>query len=431
MHRRTFLQKTAHSLAAFAGLSTLPLQHASRPRLSHGGKKVAAQDRAFWQKVRDQFPLTRERIYLNTGGLGPSPYVVIDTVRRRTEELERISESGHSHALWQQVKSSCARLLGCSADELALTRNATEGINIVCNGLPLRPGDEVITSTHEHVGNTLTWLARQKNDGIRIRTFEPSMHSAAENLQRIEALITPKTRVLSLMHVSTATGHILPLREIGELARVHNLWFFLDGAQAAGMLPVNLHEIGCHAWATSGHKWLLGPKGTGLLFVRKDMLDTIAAKWIGAYSNTGAFDMRSGEFHLHPTAQRYEYGTVNTALVAGLGAAVDFVLDIGQENIWRHNRALARRLQKGLYDLGCDDLSARYDSGRSAMVTFRLPGFPRNELQRFLAEKHKLRTRGIYEGGLEGIRISLHLFNSFEEVDVILTAIDRAKNRKG
>ncbi len=428
MHRRRFLQTTLRGFAGIAGLNALPLRTRRWP--AHGGKPVSPEDTAFWQQVRNQFPLTRKRIYLNTGGLGPSPYPVIDTVRRKTDTLERISESGHTHALWQEVKSSCARLLGCSPEELAFTRNTTEGINIVCHGLPLEAGDEVITSTHEHVGNTLAWLLRQKKDGIRIRTFEPSMLSAQENIQRIEKLITPRTRVLSLMHVSTATGHVLPLRTIGELAKQHKLWFFVDGAQAAGMLPVDLAEIGCHAWATSGHKWMLGPKGTGLLYVRKDMLDTISAQWIGAYSNSGTFDIRTGEFHLHPSAQRYEYGTVNTALVAGLGAAARFLLDIGPENIWQHNLALANKLRAGLRGLGCEDLSAQYPEGSSAMVTFRVPGMARAEVQNLLASKHKLRTRGVYEGGLDGVRISLHLFNSFEEIDRIIEAVAAIKKHR-
>jgi L-cysteine/cystine lyase len=135
-------------------------------------------DERYWTLVREQFPLTRERIYLNTGGLGASPYVVIDAVVSRINELERISETGHSEELWAGVKQKAAMLLGCDAEELAYTRNATEGINIVCNGLPLKRGNEVITTTHEHVGNAVPWLARQNRDGIVLKLFEPSTQSA-------------------------------------------------------------------------------------------------------------------------------------------------------------------------------------------------------------------------------------------------------------
>ncbi len=429
MKRRKFLTASAQGLFAAPSLTVLAGENLARAAKLHvpHSSEIDPNDEKFWGQVREQFPLRRNRIYLNNGGLGPSPFPVIDTVQKMMGDLEEISETGHSAALWQKVKTSCAKILGCSSEELASTRNATEGINIVCNGLPLRSGDEIITSTHEHVGNTISWLARQKRDGVRVRVFEPSMISAQENLDRIEALISPKTRVLSVMHVSTATGQILPLKEIGEIAQKHNLWYFVDGAQSAGMTPVNLQEIGCHAFATSGHKWLLGPKGTGLLYVRKDMLDTIEAKWVGAYSNEGSFDMKTGEFHFHPSAQRYEYGTVNAPLFAGLGAAADFLLQIGIQNVWRRNLALTNKLKNGLQEVGVDYLSPRYKGGLGSMMTFRVPGVERAALQKFLAEKHKLRTRGIYEGGLDGVRISLHIYNSFAEIDQILAAVREAK----
>lgn len=430
MKRRHFLQKTTQGLGGLLALPLFAGAAANLPPLpALSGGAIDPRDETYWRLVRDHFPLTRDRIYLNNGGLGPSPYASIEALTRTIAELERICETGHTAELWQTIKTSCAAIMGCDPDEVAYTRNTTEGVNIVCNGLPLKKGDEIITSNHEHVGNTIAWLARWRRDGIRMRVFEPSMASAQENIDRIAKLITPKTRALSLMHISTATGQILPLREIGELARRHNLWYFVDGAQSVGMLPVDVHGIGCHAYATSGHKWLLGPKGTGLLYVRRDMLDTIQAKWVGAYSNTGDYDMRTGEFHYNPSAQRYEYGTVSVPLFVGLGAAVDFLLHIGMENVWARNHALATRLKAGLRTAGAEDLTPQYDTGYSSMITFRIPGVERPALQQFLADQHKLRTRGIYEGGLDGIRISLHIYNSFEEVDRILAAIDDATRK--
>lgn len=397
------------------------------PALPHvADHSIDAHDETFWAMVREHFPLTRERVYLNTGGLGASPYVVIETLRNKITELERICETGHSDELWHEIKSRAGHLLGCKAEELAYTRNATEGIAIVCNGLPLARGDEVITTTHEHVGNTLSWLARQKRDGIVIKTFEPSTRSAQENLERMQKLLTRRTRALSIPHITTSTGQILPVKQIGEWAAANKLWYFVDGAQAAGMLPLKLHEIGCHAYATSGHKWLLGPKGTGLLYVREDALDLIAAKYLGGYSNTGAFDMVSGAFQLHPTAQRYEYGTVSTPLFAGLGAALDFLLSIGMENVWRRDHALAAALKEGLNRLGVEVNSPQNPAEHSAIVTFTLPNMERGALQNFLAEKYKLRTRAIYEGGLNAIRISLHLYNSFADVGRVLEGVQAA-----
>lgn len=411
-------------LSAFAESS---LQF-NQPAISGAGRAIDPRDEAFWAMVREQFPLTRERIYLNTGGLGASPYVVIEAVKNKITELERICETGHSEELWHDIKSKAGQILGCKPEELAYMRNATEGIAIVCNGLPLKRGDEVITTTHEHVGNTLSWLARQKRDGIVMKAFEPSTQSAQENLERMQKLLTKRTRALSIPHITTSTGQILPVKQIGEWAAANKLWYFVDGAQAAGMLPMNLHEIGCHAYAASGHKWLLGPKGTGLLYVRADALDLIESKYLGGYSNTGEFDMRTGAFQFHPTAQRYEYGTVSSPLFAGLGAAMEFLLKIGMANIWRRDHAMASALKEGLLKLGVEVNSPQNPEEHSAIITFTLRNMERSKLQNFLAEKYQLRTRGIYEGGLDAIRISLHLYNSFAEVDKVLEAVQAAKS---
>ncbi len=409
-------------LSAFAESS---LQF-NQPAISGAGRAIDPRDEAFWAMVREQFPLTRERIYLNTGGLGASPYVVIEAVKNKITELERICETGHSEELWHDIKSKAGQILGCKPEELAYMRNATEGIAIVCNGLPLKRGDEVITTTHEHVGNTLSWLARQKRDGIVMKAFEPSTQSAQENLERMQKLLTKRTRALSIPHITTSTGQILPVKQIGEWAAANKLWYFVDGAQAAGMLPMNLHEIGCHAYAASGHKWLLGPKGTGLLYVRADALDLIESKYLGGYSNTGEFDMMTGAFQFHPTAQRYEYGTVSTPLFAGLGAAMEFLLKIGMENIWRRDHAMATALKEGLLKLGVEVNSPQNPEEHGAIITFTLRNMERSKLQNFLAEKYQLRTRGIYEGGLDAIRISLHLYNSFADVDKVLEGVQAA-----
>ena len=429
MKRRYFLKATGPSLA---GLLTLPAWSAAKteflPEIPPSVDDVDPHDEAFWSNVREHFPLTRDRVYLNTGGLGASPHVSIHALKSKIDELEEISETGHNDRLWHAIKSQAGRIMGCTPEEVAYTRNTTEGVNIVCNGLHLNRDDEVITSIHEHVGNTIAWLIRQKREGIVMKTFEPSMRSAQENIDRIEKLITKRTRALSISHVTTATGQVLPVKEIGALAKAHNLMYFIDGAQSAGMIPLDVHKIGCHAYATSGHKWLVGPKGTGLLYVQKDMLDKIDAKWVGAYSNSGDFDMVTGEVQLNPTAQRYEHGTVSVPLFVGLGASIEFLLGIGMTNIWRRVHAMGAALADGLSDLGVEVLSPPHPDEHSAMITFRLKNIGREKLQGFLAEKHNLRTRGIYEGGLDGIRISLHLYNSFEDVEKVIEAVQAAKD---
>ena len=379
----------------------------------------------FWEFVREQFPLSHERAYLNTGGLGASPYPVIDAVKGKMDELEKTCETGHSEALLDEIRKDAGVLLGCDADELAFTRNTTEGINIVANGLPLGRGDEVILTTQEHVANAFTWLALAKRDGIVIRQFEPSTHSDAENIDRLTRCITKRTRLISIPHALTTTGTVLPVAQIARIAAERKIWFFIDGAQTAGMLPFSLHEIGCDAYATSGHKWLLGPKETGLLYVRREMLDTIGAKFVGAYSG-GDFDLGKGIVSFNPAARRYEYGTVSVPLRVGLGAAVAFIRNIGIDRIWKRDRMLADALVAGLGTLpDIMLLSPARPEMRSAMVTIQHRTVSHEKLQAHL-DTYNLRTRSVTEGGLAALRISFHLYNTPGEVSRVLEALRTA-----
>ncbi|MGE5315905.1 MAG: aminotransferase class V-fold PLP-dependent enzyme [Acidobacteriota bacterium] len=431
MKRRTFFLSSATALAASQLLPNSALASAfasgagQPPALEKVSGAVAADDTRFWNMVRAQFPLTTDRIYLNTGGLGASPYAVIDAVKAKMDELEKVSETGHSEGLWKQIKTDAAALFHCDADEIAFTRNTTEGVNIIANGIALKKGDEVILTTQEHVGNAITWVEMQKKDGIVIRRFEPSTASAQENLDRLKKLITSRTRIIAIPHIVTTTGLIMPVKEIADLARSKNIFFLIDGAQSGGMIPIDLHAVGCDAYATSGHKWLMGPKETGLLYVRKAMLDTVRAKFIGAYSDNG-FDFDKGELTLHPSAQRYEYGTISVPLRVGLGAAFKFIDAIGMNNIWEHDRAMSSALFEGLKKEGSITVLSPADpSMRSAMITISHKTLSYTKLQEEL-NKFKLRTRVVTEGGLAALRLSLHCYNSFDDVETILKAVHAA-----
>jgi selenocysteine lyase/cysteine desulfurase len=423
--RRSDFFKTAIGAAAVAGLSGFTWRKNKAIRSEEVWPAIDPEDEQFWKFVRMQFPLTDERAYLNTGGLGASPYAVIDAVKAKMDELEKVGETGHSEELWKEVKTDAAQLFGCDATELAFTRNATEGINIVCNGLPLKRGDEMITTTHEHVGNAVPWLALLKREGIVINLFEPSTLSAQENVDRIEKLITKRTRLISVPHATTTTGQVLPIKAISALAKTKGIWLFVDGAQTAGMFPFSLHDLGCDAYATSGHKWMLGPKETGFLYVRKDMLDVVQPKTVGAYSGNG-FDLDKRTFDFTPSAQRYEYGTVSIPLRFGLGAAIRFLQKIGMENVWKRDQALSTRLFTGLKSIPyVTILSPESKMERSALVTFKHEKVPYGDLQRHL-DTYKLRTRGVGEGGVNALRISTHLYNMPEEVDRALEAVKSA-----
>jgi selenocysteine lyase/cysteine desulfurase len=423
MNRKEFMRTAATAVAGAAAFPLLSSSAAVHPPASWPAPDPA--DESFWKFVRGQFPLAADRAYLNTGGLGASPYAVINAVTAKMMELERIGETGHDDALWREIKTDAGALLGCDADELAFTRNTTEGVNIVANGLLLKSGDEIITTTQEHVGNALPWLALVRRTGAVLRLFEPSTVSQQENLDRIAALLSKRTRLISVPHAVTTTGVILPVREIAAMARTKSLWFFVDGAQTAGMFPFNLHEIGCDAYATSGHKWLLGPKETGLFYVRKAMLDQIDAKFIGAYSD-GGFDFLKGTFAFNPAAQRFEYGTVSVPLRVGLGAAIRFLQRIGMQNVWTRDRMLSSRLDSGLREIPrVQVLSPAEGSMRSAMITFAHRDIPHLKMQEYL-NTFNLRTRSVSEGGLAALRISTHIYNTPAEIDRVLEGVRTA-----
>jgi selenocysteine lyase/cysteine desulfurase len=356
--------------------------------------------------------------------LGASPFVVTETVKTKMDREETYPSAGHNADDWREIRAKCASLLGpgCRKEEIALTSTATEGINIVVNGLPLQRGDEVITSTHEHVALNVPLLNKMKTKGIAIRTFKPDLAAGGANLDRIESLITQQTRLIFISHNTCTTGQLFPVREIGAMAKSRGIWFALDGAQSLAHLPIDIKDIGADFYAASGHKWLLGPKRTGVLYLREDLLEILKPSIVGAYSDE-MNDMEKRLLKFHPTAQRYEFGTQNDALIYGLGKAVDFVSAIGLEAIWKHNRRLTELFYSGLQGIPeAEILSPAEEEYRSSMITFRLKGRDNSKISSSLTGK-RLRVRTVGEANIDGIRVSFHIYNNEREVQKLLEEI--------
>jgi selenocysteine lyase/cysteine desulfurase len=418
--RRTFLRRA--SLGA-AGLMAAPgLRAAAGP----GPVALPAYDErapeSFWAAVRDQFPLTRDLIYFNTGGLGPASLPALTRVEETTRKLQVRSE--HGHGLFAEARGVVARGLGAQPEEIAFVRNASEGNSIVAAGLKLDPGDEVIFETHAHPGGSFPWLNQQTLRGVTVRLFEPDSREPAGNVARIAALMTSRTRVVQVSHVTAPTGILMPVAEIAALCRGRGVWFHIDGAQSAGMLPFTLRETGCDSFATSGHKWLGGPLETGVLFVRRDRINEVAAAHVGAYS--GELDELPGELRIADTAMRYEYGTRNVAAALGLAEAVRFQERIGRARIAARIRGLADRVHAGLARLpGVEVLTPEAPALRAAMVTFRTAKIPYDQLFGRLLREHAMRTRPVTEQKLNALRVSTHLFNSPAECDALVAAVEK------
>ena len=408
-----------------AALGAASLGAWPRPAAAAGPPLPAFDEREsepFWAAVRAQYPLSPDLIYFNTGGLGPAPVPVLTKAADTTRQLQERSE--HGHALFEGARETVARFLGAEPAEVAFMRNATEGNATLAAGLALRPGDEVIFETHAHPGGSYPWLNEARRRGIVTRLFEPAPEDPGENLTRIAALVTPRTRVVQVSHITAPTGIVLPAAAIGRFCRERGLWFHLDAAQSVGMLPVNVRELGCDSLATSGHKWLGAPHETGVFFVRRERLEELAPPLVGAYS--GEVDFLPGELKLTPTAMRYEYGTRNAAAIVALAEAVRFQQQIGGARIASRGAALAERVRTGLARLpGVEILTPAAAAMRASLITFRTRPVPYDQLFSRLMKEHAMRCRPVSEQKLDALRVSTHVFNSPAECDALVAAVER------
>lgn len=422
LDRKTFLRRLgAGALGLFAArnLGAMDVEPESS-----GGMPVwdDADPESFWRQVRIQFPMTPERSYFNTGGLGPAPGRVLDMLTVASRQLQERVETGHD--FFAQARVIVADYFGVPPQEVCFTRNCTEGNCIVATGLELQAADEVILESHAHPGGSFPWLNRQRTDGIIVKTFEPDPLRAEGNVERIATLITPRTRVIQVSHITSPTGIILPVTAIAQLAQKHHAWFHVDGAQSAGMIPINLATLGCDSYATSGHKWIGGPHETGVLWIRGNKIKEIIPRQVGAYSSDDLNLNNPGLFQYTTGAHRYEYGTRNAASVLALAEATRFQNEIGRDRIAARGCALADRVRAGFEKIDSVEILTPTDPAmRGSILTFRSPKLAYGKIFERLLVDHHLRTRPVGEVGLDAIRISTHLFNSVEECDRLVDAL--------
>ena len=419
MKRKDFLKGTGALVGGLAVSRKLPAADLSgllQDAASHG-------DEFFWEVIRDQFVLDPGWTYLNFAGLGSSPLPVLNSLNDWLRAEEAAPSAGYDAKAWAAAKEKLASVLGpsCKPEELAFIGGATEGIAVIVHGLDLKKGDEVITSTHEHGAINSNLISRKMRDGIVIKTFEPDRVRALGNVDRIASLITPKTRLIVFSHVTCTTGQLFPVKEISQLAKSKGIWFALDGAQAPVCVPFDIAETGADFYACSAHKWLMGPKRTGFLYVRPGMIDAVRPL-IGGLAKMDVVKM---EAELNPTMQRFEYGTQNDALFYAMGKACDFVKTIGPERIFKRAHGLAEAFLAGLRTMpGVEILSPEEEAYRTCMVGFRMKNKSMNEVMDQLG-KDKIRARPVGEGGLNSVRISFFLCNKPSDVDLALTSVKR------
>ncbi len=286
--------------------------------------------------LRSQLPAVQTTGYFNSGSNGPIPtvaYEAADAVARGELEHGRITPGAYSdnRDRNRRVAAFAADIFGADADEIALTHSATEGLGTVLMGLTWDPGDEIVSTSEEHPGLLLPLALLARRSGV-VPRYANLGDGGSRVVEALAGQITSRTRVIALSHVLWSTGAVLPLREISELAREHELLVVVDGAQSAGQVPVDLHAMGIDAYAMAGQKWLCGPEATGLLYVRKDRFADIAP----TYARYGQFEP-SGYFLPAAGAMRYEIGEFYSAAVAAQEAVLRWLWDdVGFR--WAHER---------------------------------------------------------------------------------------------
>ncbi len=357
-------------------------------------------------------------VYLNTGTLGPCRRETVDESMRMWLELESLPVKFYgkfgAEELAEKTRTTAARFLGCDLSEIAITNNTTSGMNAIAQGLRLKSGDRILASNHEHGGGLHGWQYLAKYCGVVIDmiTIPPAENNADAIMHRIKDGIKKDTKVITVSHVFSSTGLRTPVAEISALARSKGILCIVDGAQAAGAIKVNVKELGCHAYATSGHKWLMGPKGTGLLYISKDARDLIRPMQFDASYNT----------------YNDTNGTMNLASILGLGKAIEYLESVGIGKVEEHNLALRNRLYWKLKQLdSLKIVSPPAGPLASPMLACVLPEkIDRKLFVKMLLDKHKLSIRPTHDPfGFNGIRFSMHIFNTQKEVDFAAEAVRR------
>ncbi len=411
--RRRFLGLLAGGIAAGASIPRPETGISPRARLDRLARAGQNDDEAFWQLVKRDFPATPGLAMMNAANLCPSPFVVIDTVTQLTRDVDA-DVSFHNRRkfgpLRNQTRQGLAAHLGADPSEIAITRNTSESNNTVVNGLTLGRGDEVVLWDQNHPTNNISWDVRAERMGFSVkRVATPADPKSADQLAAafVEAL-TPRTKILSFSHVSNVSGIHLPAQHLCRIARERGIMTLVDGAQTFGAIRVNLHDMGCDFYSGSAHKWFVGPKEAGVLYVREDRIADLWANDVGVGWRAA---IRSGA-----GARKFEnLGQRDDACVAATGTAAQFHATIGIDRIDKRVRTLASALITQLQDRipGVTFTTPLDPDLRAGVIVFGIPGVDPGELyDRLYTEFHIAGARRA-----TGVRLCPHLYNTMDEID--------------
>lgn len=422
LNRRQFLGAIAAPAAAAvatAALQPLGVQRALAAIAGYEGPPgEIARDESFWFEVQQAFTVDRSLINLNNGGVSPAPAIVQDAMKRHLD----YSNKAPVYTMWrilepqrEGVRLRLARRFGCDAAEIALTRNASEGLQICQFGFDLKPGDEVLTTTHDYPRMITTFKQRERREGIKLTQFSLPIpaEDADEVVRLFESHITPRTRLILMCHMINITGQILPVKQVVQMARAKGIPVIVDGAHSFEHFDFVLSDLDCDYFATSLHKWLFAPHGTGMLYVRKDKIKDL---WpMMAAPDTMDDDIRKYE----------EIGTHPAANYLAIAEALTFSQGIGPARkearmVYLRNRWAERLLQHDRIRLHTS-LKPGLACG---LATVQVDGIDSVELAGHLWKQHRIIVVGIKHDEFEGIRVTPNVYSTIEEIDRFCDAME-------
>lgn len=386
----------------------------------------AADDPDYWRKIRDQFALSKDKVFFNPGTVGAMPRVVVD---KMVEHLKYIAEnvadwgykddnkeefiSGYNNLMG--IRTKVAKLINCDALEISMTDNVTNGMSYLANGLSLQPGGEMLTTNQEHSGGQSGFMLKEKRYGAVFKTVvvPKPIKDSSEAYDVIVKALTPKTKVLMLSHMISGSGAILPVKEICAEASRRGIFTILDGAQTIGQIKVDVRDINCDAYTGCFHKWVGAPAGTGFMYIKSDR-----AREIWTTVASGRWDNHEDEGFRF--TQR---GTGNFPVLKGLEAALDFHFEIGPDRVYERIKFLGQRLRTGLRANPKVKIFSPVEESLCAGITvYNISGMTGAQLQEEYWTRAKMRPRS--SGPEFGVRHCTHIFNSEEEIDRAIAIVN-------
>jgi selenocysteine lyase/cysteine desulfurase len=422
VNRRTFLKGVTGGVAALPVLPALTRAGSADQLLRvsanlNPGERVSE---SYWRLVKEQFTIRPNLIMLNAANLCPSPHMVREKVFRLTDDLDgdvSFQNRAKFDVLREEARRKLASLMGAADDEIAIVRNTSEANNLIVTGLQLKTGDEVVIFDQNHPTNNIAWDVRAARAGFTVKrvSFRNTPESLDEMLKPFQMAISVKTRVLAFTDVSNTTGVRLPSKELCRMARDRGIYTHVDGAQTFGSLKVDLHEMGCDSYSGSAHKWFLGPKEAGLLYIRRERVAEIWPSMVGVGWGDTVETSAKGARKFETLGQR------DDAAVSSMGTTVDFHMMIGPARIEARILELAAALKEGCRKIPGARLRTSTNPGLSAGVC--VIGFEGLDNQKIY---HALYARyGIAGAPTGGVRFCPHIYNTMEEIDRTISALDQ------